>query len=324
MRKAITITGNIEWTKIKNSRAIFIVLLAISLFSPSAKAIDRHSNADNEKEIARQWLEKNQKVPAESSLMKALLSLHYQPSSTLLPFHHDKLENSKKRIVLSLMIFQCTDNSQFSYCDGASLEDELVRLNPKNLFPYLLLFNHYVEKGDVNKALTSLKKGLSATEVNDYYFDKVMYLRNELASIGVRGKRANVLAEEFSGKGLDKIYINIMPTCAEHTKTSTEWKSVCLELSDRLEKGTTFLANVVGAALRRDVLKAASADETKFNEALARRKFYNTFRESARAKHPTWDDPAQKPDSYYNNAVEFGELRAIQIMIDDVSAAPSE
>lgn len=222
------------------------------------------------------------------------------------------------------MIFQCADNPQFSYCDGATLESQLVKLNPENLFPYLLLFNHFVAKGDIDRALASLKKGLIATEVNDYYFDKVMYLRSELESLGVRGKGANLLAEEFSGSGIDKIYIKIMPACAEYSKTSAEWKSVCLKLSDRLEEGTTFLANVVGAALRRDVLKAVSADETKLNEALARRKFYNTFRENAGEKRPGWADPAQKPDSYYSNAIKFGELRATQIMIDKVSIAPSE
>ena len=286
MRKCIAITKDIDWTKIKNSRAIFTVLLVISLFSSSVNAIDHHSNADNEKEIARQWLEKNQKPPTELPLMKALLSLHYQPSSTLLPFRSNELANSKRRIIISLMIIQCTDNPQFSYCDGATLENELVKLNPKNLFPYLLLFNHYVEKGDVNQALTSLKKGLLATEVNDYYFEKVMYLRSKLANLGIGGKEANLLAEEFSGNSLGKIYIKIMPTCAEHSKTSTEWRSVCLKLSDRLEEGKTFLANVVGAALRRDVLKAASADETKLKEALARRVFYNSFREKARVKFP--------------------------------------
>lgn len=115
-----------------------------------------------------------------------------------------------------------------------------------------------------------------------------------------------------------------MPTCAEHAKTSVEWKSVCLELSDKLEQGTTFLSNVVGAALRRDVLKAVSADEKILKNAIERRVFYNTFRENARVKFPTWDNPAHKPDSYYSNAVKFGEFKAIQIMLDEVSTASNK
>jgi tetratricopeptide (TPR) repeat protein len=307
-----------------NFIAKFFALLVMILSCSVATAIEHHSNSDSEKEVARLWLEKNQDIPSELPLMKALLSLHYQPSSTLLPFFDDEPEIRKRRIILSLMIFQCSGNSQLSYCEGKSLEKELVKLNPNNLFPYLLQFNHYVAKGEFDSALKSLKKGLTGTEVNDYYIDKVMYLRRELESIGVYGKGANLLAEDFGGNGLDKIYIKIMPTCTEHSKTSTEWATVCLKLSNKLELGTTFLANVVGAALRRDVLKAISASEEKINAAVANRKFYSTFRENARVRFPGWDDPAQKPNSYYNNAAEFGEFRAIQIMLEEVGVAPSK
>jgi hypothetical protein len=314
----------IAWTKMNNLIAKFSVFLVMTLSCSLATAIEHHSNSDSEKEVARLWLEKNQGIPSEFPLLKALLSLHYQPSSTLLPFFNDEPEIRKRRIILSLMIIQCSDNSQLTYCEGKSLEKELVKLNPKNLFPYLLQFNHYVAKGEFDSALTSLKKGVTGTEVNDYYFDKVMYLRRELESIGVFGKGANLLAEDFSGDGLDKIYIKIMPTCIEHSKTSAEWATVCLELSNKLETGTTFLANVVGAALRRDVLKAISANEEKINTAVANRKFYSTFRENARVRFPGWDDPAQKPNSYYNNAAEFGEFRAIQIMVEEAGVAPSK
>ncbi len=306
----------IEPTKLA---AILTILIMMGLCPSSAKALDHHSNSDKEKEIARQWLEKNYTKTAAKPLMQALLSQYFHPSSTLLPFSSNESAPIKGRIILSLMILQCENYSQLSYCKDAALENDLVRLNPENLFPYLLQFNHHVTTGDMSRALISLKKGLIATEVNDYYFDKVWYLRTELTTLGIQRKGANLLAEEFSGLGLDKIYNKIMPTCTENSKTSTEWASVCLKISDRLEAGTTFISNVVGAALRRDTLKAVSADEIKINAALTRRKFYNTFREEARLKLPTWDDPAQKPDSYYQNAVTFGELRAIQIMLDEAS-----
>lgn len=307
-------------TQIAKFSALLVLILSCSL----ATAIEHHSNSDSEKEVARLWFEKNQSAPNELPLMKALLSLHYQPSSTLLPFFVGEHEIGKKRIILSLMIVQCSEGSQLSYCEEKSLEKTLVKLNGKNLFPYLLQFNHNVAKGEVDSALTSLKKGLTGTEVNDYYFEKVMYLRRELESIGIYGKGANLLAEDFSGNGLDIIYIKIIPTCTKHSKTSAEWASVCLELSDKLETGTTFLANVVGAALRRDVLKAISASEEKINAAVANRKYYSTFRENAWVRLPGWVDPAQKPNSYYNNAVEFGEFRATQIMVEEASVVPSK
>lgn len=310
----------IEWTKmnvcIARSTALFLMILSCSL----ANAIEHHSNSDSEKEIARQWLEKKQAIHDEAPLMKALLSFRYQQSSTLLPFYSNEPETGKKRIILSLMILQCADSSQLSYCEGKSLEKELVKLNKENLFPYLLQFNHYVAKGEFDSALISLKKGLTGTEVNDYYFDKVMYLRRELESIGVYGRGANLLAEDFSGNGLDKIYIKTIPACTEQSKASAEWATLCLKLSDKLEKGATFLANVVGAALRRDVLKAISANEEKINAAIANRKFYSTFRENARVRLPGWDDPAQKPNSFYHNATEYGEFRAIQIMVEEAGA----
>lgn len=313
-----------EWIKLNHFVVKFSAALAIILSCSFASAIQHHSNSDDEKEVARIWLEKNQAIPNEPPLLRALLSFHYLPSSTLLPFFNNEPEARKRSIILSLMIFQCVENSQLSYCKGKSMEKELIKLNQKNLLPYLLQFNHYVAKDEFDIALTSLKNGLKGTEVNDYYFDKVMYLRRELESIGVYGKGVNLLAENFSGNGLDKIYIKIIPTCTEQSKTNPDWATVCLKLSDKLEAGTTFLANVVGATLRRDVLKVISADEEKINAAVANRKFYSTFRENARVKFPDWDDPAQKPNSYYNNAYELGEFRAIQIMVEEAVAVPSK
>lgn len=311
-------------SNIKKHIVICITLIAMSLLCSLSHAIEHHSNSDKEKEITRQWFAQHQSNAETTPLLKAILSFHYQPQANLEAYLNGEPENRNKKIIISLMALQCAENSHLSYCFGSMLEDKLVKLDTDNLFSYLLLFNHYIAVGGFDDALQTLKKGLNTIEVNDYYFDKVMHLRSELKNMGIYGKEANLLAEDFSGNGLDKIYIHIMPTCEEHSKTSSEWASTCLTLSDKLEKGSTFLSNVVGSALRRDVLKAISADETKINEAIARRKFYNTFREDAWLKQPGWVDPAKKPDSYYSNALKFGEFRAIQIMLDEANPASNE
>ena len=149
-----------------------------------------------------------------------------------------------------------------------------------------------------------------------------MYLREELESIRFYGNRANLAAEVYSLNGLLPTYSKIIPTCVEQAKSSHEWESTCLELGPRLEQGTTFFSNVYGAAIQRDVVAAISSDAQEIEEALEHRAFYDDFRVNARSKLPWWDDLALRPNSFYENASQFGELQAIQIEIDQVRDAP--
>ncbi len=298
-------------------------IIAILIFiSAGLSAVELPKLTVKENERSLQWLEQNQADSHEYVLMKALVSLHYQPTSTLMSYRSVELEDNKRRLILNLLLDQCEQIPKNLGCDEGSLESELIELDPRNLIPYLFQFRHFLAKGDLKSALSSLKVGLKATEANDYSVEQEIHLRRELKSIGFRGGRAN-LAAHYYVAGMPQIYLKIIPACVEQAKISQEWKSVCLALTPILERGTSFLANVVGAALERDVLKATSSDEKKIQAAVEHRALYNEIRADARSIFPRFWDPTQRPDSYYRNAAKFGELQAFKMMIDQVSGSVS-
>ncbi|PCJ23723.1 MAG: hypothetical protein COA96_11265 [SAR86 cluster bacterium] len=275
-----------------------------------------------------QWLNNIQGLQSSSSdsaLLNVLLSIHYRPSYPLISLYEAEYTETQNRLILSSFIYQCTNYPEISYCEDALLESRLLELDSDNFVPYLHLFNHYLAQGDVDSALAILKAGLKTEETNDYYFEKVMYLRDELSSsIEFVGSRANLAAEIYSLNGLVQTYISIIPICVEQATISQEWRDVCLELSLRLEQGITFFSNVYGAAIRRDVVSATSSDEIEIQAAVRHRRYYDEFRISARLNLSWWDDPAGRPNSFYGNAAVFGELRAIEMEIEQAKKDRNE
>lgn len=296
-------------------RIRFRMLTVLLLLVGSVPAFGQPALSEDEDRRSTQWLNNIQSSPSESTLLNVLLSIHHKSSSPLTSVFDAEATPNQNRLILSSLIYQCSRFPNIPYCEGSSLESRLLDLDSDNLIPHLHMFNHHLAKGAVDSALSSLQKGLNTRETDDYYFEKVMYLRNALPLVGFVGNRANLASEIYSLNGLVQTYTNIIPACVEHAVISQEWKDACLALSPRLEQGSTFFSNVYGAAIRRDVVSATSSSETEIQAAAQHRAYYDDFRINARSELSWWDDPAGRPNSFYENAAVFGELRAIEMEI---------
>ncbi|MCG8414152.1 MAG: hypothetical protein MI746_08020 [Pseudomonadales bacterium] len=293
---------------------LMYVAISIILTQPAFAQPDLTEDENNR---SKEWLENNRENSNAPALLRALLSLHYEPSVPLAQYLSADLNADTDRYVLNAMIYQCGLAEQLDYCQTSEIYEQLTAIDPHNITPYLQQFNHFVANRDFDNALVALQNGLATPNTNDYYFEKVMVLRQELPQLGFFDNRANYAAEFYSLNGLTDLYTKIIPTCLEVAPASQEWESVCLRIGRRLEQGTSFFANVYGAAIQRDVVAATSTDEEEIEAALKNRDFYSVFRVNAREALDWWTIPDARPNSFYENASRFGEFRATELEIID-------
>ena len=238
---------------------LFTTLLVIGgALSPILNAQSEFTEEEDLRNI--QWLEDDENSLSVSVLTTALTSHHYNPEGSLAFLYNTEFDVFENRFRLNILLEQCRNFPNFGYCDGTTLEYSLVEVDSDNLSPYLYLFTHFVHENDMENALESLRQGLQTSMTNDYYVEKVMFLREELGKVGFFGHQANLATELLSQNSLLSMYLSIIPTCVQQSKTDEMWKSVCLALGERLEKGSTFFSNVYGAAICRDVVSATSSN----------------------------------------------------------------
>ena len=152
-----------------------------------------------------------------------------------------------------------------------------------------------------------------------YYFARFMVLREVMQDIGFMPGRRNFVTELIIVPSLQEIYGALLSIFTARVEQSGQWRQACLRLADRLEEGETFYANVMGAALRRDVVPLVSSDADEIAAARGHRGTYDAIRREARTALDWWTDPEGRPESFYRDSLEAGELNAVRRAIEAAS-----
>ncbi|MEQ8953693.1 MAG: hypothetical protein RL120_06125 [Gammaproteobacteria bacterium] len=287
---------------------IFSVLLGISCVT-TGYAQSLLSN--QETSAMSDWLDSAAAFLPENTLPRAILQQYLRGHLTLNFVAADGVPASDSPMALLTRAVQCADLNRFDYCTDNGAVFSWIQADSNNLTPYLLLTKRTVRSNE-ESALTYLLEGLQAGKVDSYYFPRFMALREVLREIGILPGRRNFIAELLLVPSLQEIYGSLISICTARVAQSQEWAEACLRLADKLETGETFYANVLGAAIRRDVVPLISSDEAEIAVALERRATYDQVRQQAQRTLDWWTNPEGRPESWYRDSLEIGELAALR------------
>ncbi len=257
------------------------------------------------------WLDSPEANLPENIVPRAMLQLYLRSALSLNFVASDDVVPEDRPMALATRAVQCAQDDSIDYCLYGGAASGWMEADADNLAPYLLLMKQRLASDD-DSALRFLQEGLEASRVESYYFARFMVLREVLQDMGILPGRRNFIAELITVPSLQEIYGSLIAVCTARVTTSTEWTQACLQLADKLETGETFYANVMGAALRRDIVPLVSSDEDEIAAALDRRARYVQIRQEARAELDWWMNPEGRPNSWYEDALEVGELEALR------------
>jgi len=216
-------------------------------------------------------------------------------------------------------MFYCQTAGASDFCAGASYIEQLKNADPDNIDPYLYALVQLADINNYQGAYSALIEGLETDITNDYYLDKLKLSRHKLKEIGYPAEPINTAAESVTTIGFFTMYYRVLAICPEQSLTSTDWKSACLGLGKRLEEsGKTALTNMIGFGLQRDVLKNNPTEQEalELNAVLERRAAYVLVRDTLPLKVDWWMNPAARPGSYYDAAIELGEMPAMKQLLE--------
>jgi hypothetical protein len=288
------------------------IYLAIQPLIP-APAINRMELTDAEHLFSLNWLNDIAASTREDDLLVGTMLAEHHDASLLPQFFSQPLETAdKQKLKLSVAINHCQVDDSSEFCLTTSLENELIQLDPDNLEPYLYAMAYEMKIGDEEGALDYLVQGLSTTQTNDYYLEKLTFVRNKLIDIGYPADEVNWAAETYAGTNFYAFYQQVLTTCTEQSATDGRWVQPCINLGRRLEEsGKTAFANVFGFAIQRDVIKTSTTNLEDLQAVLDRELTYRDTLDQAAEKLEWWSDRSVQHDFYYEELLPYGEFSAI-------------
>ncbi len=266
------------------------------------------------------WLESSRASNPDNTIPRAMLLLFQRSFESIDFVTEEQLSSEDTAIALSIRAVQCIHERTLAYCADNRAATEWLMADEDNLPPYLLLMQLALTNEDEETALSYLQQGLNASRVNAYYFERFFLVQEQLRNMRFRSGRRNFVAELVVLPSLQEIYGSLRQSCLARVEQSPQWLDACLGLADKLESGKTFYANVLGAAIRRDVTALTSDDEALIAAAIEQRASYDEVRVVARDALDWWIDPEGRPQSFYRDSLESGELNAIHRAIEQQSA----
>lgn len=248
-------------------------------------------------------------------LVAAMVAKSHGHDSLPLFLSQSYSDNTRERLRLSLIIEYCADGSTYAFCDAAATE-RLIAIDGDNFIPYLIAASSLLHQENEGEALALIEAGLKAATVNDYYLEKQALVRSELPARDYPANRVNMAGEGYPGPAyLYGFYEYFLNPCRTKPQQSEAWKRACFDMGVKLEAlGKSWGNTVFGSSIQRDVLQNTDPQSPALPAILARRESYNTIRIDAAAVNPWWDDAtrATVPGSFYQDSIEFGELKAIE------------
>jgi hypothetical protein len=219
-----------------------------------------------------------------------------------------------------LIAVHCSAYPALSLCADGKVADKFIAADADNIHPYLLKMQWLLQQDNSAAALQVLVSGLETAATNDRHWQKLALLRVTLWSSGYPADKLNLAAETYvDAVALFAFYNEILLACRENSVREQAWAESCLTLGARLEdSGTSLFAAVFGASIQRDVLLDTDPDAAELQTVLARRKYYDDIRTSAGSALAWWYDETftSKPERFYADAIEFGELRALELALE--------
>ncbi len=248
-------------------------------------------------------------------LVAAMVAKHHEHGSLPYFLSQELPKSEHERLRLSLIIEYCSESNIHIFCNGSPM-DSLIAMDSDNFIPYLIVASSLLQRGEDSLALATIETGLNASTINDYYLDKLDLVRSELSTRGYPADKLNLASEGYSGAVYSYgFYDYLLGICRVKGAVDDLWKNACFNMGARLEDaGKSWGATVFGASIQRDVLQNTDPESPLLPGILARREHYNLIRIQAAEVFDWWldDTLVQKPDWFYRDAIEFGELEALE------------
>lgn len=255
-------------------------------------------------------------------LVAAMVAKYHEHDSLSLFLNQEFSDPNKERLRLSLIIEYCSEENTYTFCNSDPI-GSLIAIDPDNFIPYLIMASSLLRIGEDSKALAIIETGLQAWTVNDYYLEKLALVRNELSTKGYPSDKLNLASEGYPGAVYSYGFYNyLLNTCREKSGQDNAWAVTCFSLGAKLENFGNSWGNVVfGSSIQRDVLQVSDPDSAALPAILARREYYNEIRDKLAEAFDWWldDTLVRKPDWFYREAIEFGELRGLERALERAS-----
>jgi len=303
-------------------RSILIFVVIVFQFSSANIAYAQFEPTEAELEFSHAWMKDvSERSPEEDVLLAAMFSLRDNRKGALEYFSMPMKSTDYKKIRLSLLAEYClVEESAIEVCESSNFERQLQSIDADTLQPYLYSMVKMAKTKKDNDAFVFLGRAVETTSANDYFFDKVIFARKKLSSVGYPKDRINLAAEILSGvRSLYAFYLNVHSICKERSVVDDSWKQQCLLLGRRFENygRKNSYQYAFSFAIQMDSL-GKTPEEEKEREAILKRKIaFGELRDLASKKVEWWSNWALRSDKYYKDINDLGEVRAIGKAVEE-------
>ncbi len=292
-----------------------ILLLVCSLqLALSGNTYAQEQLTPEDIEFSRNWLVQVQQRNSNDDLIAAALVAQAQDPSLAAQFL-DKATSvlPPSSLLLSSAVYHCIAGGPSELCKDNSLYENLIKLEPDNLEPYLYFMRRLLDTGDEERALSVLQQGIEVSRHNDYYYDKVRLVRDKFVAAGYPADTAHGPAMlHADAVAYYAFYARMLADCPKLSVASVDWKQACLFLGARMGNSSKlFMANVFGNSILRDVLIAVNADQAVIDLIIERREWDDKVRIIAGERLDWWNDALDQPETFKDDLMAIPEREAI-------------
>lgn len=299
------------------SSTIKLIFIFISQLAFINSSYSQYELREKDIQFGENWLEQVRVSVPNQDLLVATIVAQLHDSALASELFSKALESLEHDpVLLSLAILNCFSEDPINACQDNALFEELIRINPDNLEPYLYFMLRLAETGDTNRALQILNQGMEATQHNIYYEDTRDVVQSKLVALGYPQEEAIFPADVYANiSPIYLMYVNVLSTCKAQSVLSNEWKLSCLFLGARLQHiSYSLLSNVFGGAIQRDVLIAVEADEDVIQLVIEHNEWVTKIRDLLNEKAEWASRTAttlDQPNSFQKDRNETSEFNAI-------------
>ena len=297
--------------------------LTLWLLCTTQSALSQFEPTDAETTFAVNWVAKTDSDSSDLNRLVATMFAQRHDLPELASLLSGSMGDSHYEILrYSTMSYDCLLKEATDTCVDTNFPDVLVQTDAENIMPYIYSIIENDNNNNKEAALQALVKANRSTITNDYYFDKVVLVRQVLKQSAYPPKQVNDAAEVLAGaKQLYEMYLRLRSICKTESAVSTDWKHHCLSLGRRLEiESKTAFQYVFGLSIQLNVLDDSSTGREEKLAVDERRKAFGALRDTLAKQVSWWSDRSMKPDQIYQSIQEIGEVQTYQKVYAELQA----